>query len=166
MKFGVEGNYHCLSRVEGERFFMWNSAEHTDQENLRWSLLRAIEWGVWRAFLSGPVGPFLLLFMAWWKLVLLVGALTIVWAFVRYRFVNLFGAWLGCLWRQLSFVAVPVAVWLLVLRRDYLLACLALGWPFCTALFGLIVGGTQVGRIQEMFMRKLGYSKSDFHYKK
>ena len=46
---------------------VWNPEEHTNEENLRWSLLRGIEWGIWPAFLSIPVVPISLIFFSWWK---------------------------------------------------------------------------------------------------
>ena len=138
---------------------MWESSKRSDQENLRWSLLRGMEWGVWPAFLSGPIVPLLLLVVSLWKIVLGVGILTISWSFIRYKFVNVFWAELGCFWSQLSWVTVPTGVVLLLMHKHYLLAFVALIWPFISAFFGLFVGGAQAGRIQQMFMQKLGYDR-------
>ena len=140
-------------------FFLWKAPKHSDQENTKWSLLRGMEWGVWPAFLSGPVVPLLLLFIELWKIILVVGLLTVVWSFIRYKSVNVLWAGLGCYWSWLSWVTVPVGVIILLMHKSYLLAFLALVWPHITAFFGLLVGGAQAGRIQNIFMEKLGYSR-------
>lgn len=44
---------------------LWNPAEHSDQENLTWCYLRAIEWCAWPAFVSHPFIPILFLFVPW-----------------------------------------------------------------------------------------------------
>ena len=136
--------------------FVWKASENTFQENARWSLLRAIEWGIWPAFLSIPLVPLLLLFVPLWHIIIIVGILTILWSFVKYKFVNVLLATLGCFWVQLKWVSIPVSIVLLSLRRHYVLACVALVWPFISSFFGLVSGGTQIGRIEEMFMKKLG----------
>jgi hypothetical protein len=43
----------------------WNQG-YSDKENLQWSLLRAVEWGIWPAFLSQPIVSVLLMFFEWW----------------------------------------------------------------------------------------------------
>ena len=131
--------------------------EYGPQEKQRWCLLRAIEWGIWPAFLSIPLVPLLLLFVPLWNIIVVVGILTIAWSFVKYKFVNVLLAYLGCLWVQLKWISIPASIVLLLLRRHYLLACVALIWPFIASFFGLLSGGTQIGRIEEAFMKKLGY---------
>ena len=131
--------------------------EYGPQEKQRWCLLRAIEWGIWPAFLSIPLVPLLLLFVPLWNIIVVVGILTIAWSFVKYKFVNVLLADLGCLWVQLKWISIPASIVLLLLRRHYLLACVALIWPFIASFFGLLSGGTQIGRIEEAFMKKLGY---------
>ena len=45
-----------MLRVQ-EGCLVWNPADHSDQDNLTWSFLRAVEWGRWPIFLSQPVAP-------------------------------------------------------------------------------------------------------------
>jgi|SRR6516164_934128 hypothetical protein len=43
----------------------WNPDEHSLEENLRWALLRAMEWLTWPNFISQPIVPILLYFYPW-----------------------------------------------------------------------------------------------------
>jgi hypothetical protein len=54
---------------------VWNPSEHSDDENLRFCWLRAVEWGNWPTFISQPVVPIAILFWSW-KIV--VGAAVIL----------------------------------------------------------------------------------------
>jgi hypothetical protein len=135
----------------------WNPSEHSDEENLRWSWLRAVEWGIWPAFLSGPVVPLLLLFFEWWKIIGVVAILTILWSFIRYKYINLAMARFGVYFVFLKWIACPLAAIYLIVQHNYILAILAILWPMLAASLGIFVGGTQIGILQKMFMNKLGY---------
>lgn len=138
--------------------FIWNASAHNNEENLRWAWLRAVEWGIWPAFLSGPVVPLLLPFFEWWKIILVVIILTVIWAFIRYRYVNIFMADLGVYFVLLKWITCPVATIYLIVQHNYILAIMAITWPAIAGLFSIFVGGTKIGVIQNMFMKKLGYS--------
>ena len=58
---------------------MWRPEQHSDDENLRWALLRAIEWKHWPLFLSQPIVPVLLYFYPWPWVIGLVFVATFVW---------------------------------------------------------------------------------------
>ena len=141
--------------------FIWNPHHYTDQENLQWCWIRAIEWGIWPAFITIPVVPVLFLFFTWWKVICAIIILTILWAFVRYRFVNLTLATLGVYFVFLKWITCPVVALLLVLKHEYVLAILALIWPLLAANIGIFVGGSQIGIIQKMFMAELGYESKN-----
>jgi hypothetical protein len=95
------------------QFLGWNPLEHSDEENLRWSWLRAVEWGIWPAFLSGPIVPLLLPFFEWWKVIGIVVVLTVLWSFIRYKYVNLTMASFGVYFVSLKWVVCPaVAIYL------------------------------------------------------
>ena len=89
--------------------------EYGPQEKQRWCLLRAIEWGIWPAFLSIPLVPPLLLLVPLWHIIVIVGILTIVWSFIKYKFVDVSLATLGCFWVQLKWIAIPISVILVLL---------------------------------------------------
>ena len=56
----------------------WNPGQHSDDDNLRWSWLRAVEWGRWPVFLSQPIGPVLLIWLPWQQVALLVIGATLI----------------------------------------------------------------------------------------
>jgi len=67
----------------------WNPGEHSDDDNLRWSWLRAAEWGRWPVFLCQPIAPVLLIWLPWQQVASLVIGANLFWAaFIRYRFVS------------------------------------------------------------------------------
>jgi hypothetical protein len=48
----------------------------------------------------------------------------------------------------------------LLIQQNYISAVVALLWPiFLAPYLGIFIGGTKVGKIQEMFMAQLGYSE-------
>ena len=72
-----------------KRGVLWNPLEHSDDENLRWCWLRAIEWGKWPLFIAQAIVPILYLFLPWWWIVIAVVILTWLWAFIRYKYINI-----------------------------------------------------------------------------
>jgi len=140
--------------------FTWNPLEHGDAENLRWSSLRALEWGAWPAFISGPIVPLLLPFFEWWKVIGMVAVLTVLWSFIRYKYISLAIASFGAYFVLLKWVTCPAVALYLLLRHEYMLALLAVFWPKLSGLLGIFVGGVRIGALQEMFMNKLGYLKN------
>ncbi len=137
----------------------WNPAEHSDQENLTWAWLRAVEWGRWPIFLSQPIAPFFLLFFSWQLVVVGAILLNLLWAgFVRYRIVNINAAYYGAIIVRLKWFICPAAAIYLYLRGELVEAALALFWPLLIFVIGAIPT-TQVGKIQNMFMTQLGYQR-------
>jgi TPR repeat protein len=137
----------------------WNQG-YSDQENSQWSMLRAIEWGILPAFLSQSIVPVLLMFFGWWEVIGAFIILTILWSFVRYRFVNVAMARFVVFFVLLKWITIPTAVIYLLIQQNYISAVVALLWPiFLAPYLGIFIGGTDIGKIQEMFMAQLGYSK-------
>lgn len=136
----------------------WNQG-YSEQENLQWSMLRAIEWGIWPAYLSQSFVPVLLMFFEWWEVISVFIILTILWSFIRYRYVNVALARFGVFFVILKWITVPAAVIYLLIQKNYISAVVALLWPmFLAPYLGIFVGGTKIGKIQEMFMAQLGYT--------
>lgn len=137
---------------------LWNPAEHSDQENLTWSYLRAIEWNAWPVFVSQPIIPILFLFWPWLIVIVSLVILNLIWAFlVRHNFVVPHLAYFAPLFVQLKWVTVPVAVVILMIRGNYILAAVSLFWPLLAGIVGY-VPGSLVGKTQKMFMASLGYA--------
>ncbi len=136
---------------------VWNLTEHTDEENLQWSWFRAIEWGRWPAFVAQPIAPILLLFLPWQTLVISIIACNLLWALVRYRYVSVGLASAGRIFVMLKW---PVSVGMgayFFFAGDKTLAGTAALWPFITLVIG-ILPTTQIGKIQKLFMNRLGYA--------
>src|SRR5689334_10260251 len=95
---------------------LWEPSEHSDEDNLQWSGLRAIEWGAWPAFLSQPFAPLVIILVPWFFVLFFVMAANILWAmFVRYRFVSpAVAAWgpMLALLRWITCPASAIYLWL------------------------------------------------------
>jgi hypothetical protein len=135
---------------------LWRAAEHSDQDNLTWSHLRALEWSRWPAFVLQPVAPILLIWLPIGTVVVGIVILNFLWALVRRRFVSVALADLGCLFVRLKWIFGPGSAAYLFMHGDRTKAVVALLWPAVTLLISVFPTG-QVGNIQTMFMRQLGY---------
>jgi hypothetical protein len=136
---------------------------HSDQDNLHWSLLRAIEWGRWPLFLSQAGAPVLLIWFPWTAVVSAAFLMNVLWALVaRYRFVSVPAADFGALFVLAKWLTWPAATayMFFVGRRPE--CWVALAWPVLILALGIFTP-TRVGRIQTKFMRELGYEPSDIN---
>jgi hypothetical protein len=136
---------------------VWNPAEHSDEENLRWSYLRAIEWGRWPIFVSQIYAPVLLLFLPWQAVVIAVILTNILWAiFIRYSHVSVGAASTAAVLTRLKWVLCPIIAIYLLASGNIANAVLALFWPLVIFVIGAFPT-VRVGKIQKMFMAQLGY---------
>jgi hypothetical protein len=138
---------------------MWIPTEHSDEENLRWCWLRAVEWGSWPVFISQPIAPLALLFFPWWAVILATIGANAIWTlFVRYKVVDPALAFFGAIVVRFKWITCPVAAYALWHRDMRAVAMMALLWP----LLILVMPGwpAQIGVIQEMFMGCLGYQRT------
>ena len=140
---------------------LWNPAEHTDQENLIWCRLRAIEWNAWPVFMSQPIVPLLFLIWPWWVIVVDLIVINVFWGlFIRYKTVIPALAEFGVYFVKLKWLSVPFTVVFLIMRGQYYLAAVTLFWPWLAGIVGGVPGGL-VGKTQKMFMTCLGYRHQD-----
>src|SRR5262249_16254617 len=140
---------------------MWNALEHSDEENLRWSWLRAMEWASWPAFLSQVIAPVARIFTPWWGVLGGVLGLNVLWAIsVRYRFISLSASYLGVFVTILKWVVCPAAAGYIVWKGHWAVGLLALLWPLVAIVISAIPP-TQIGVLQKQFMAKLGYTNSE-----
>jgi len=138
---------------------MWDPNNHSDDENLRWSWLRAVEWGSWPTFVSQPIVPIVFLFFRWWSVLVVITAANLLWkAFVTYRVVSVDLAFLGEHFARLKWIASILACYLLWRNGAKGTALLALFWPFLAGFVPPI--SAQIGVIQQMFMQRLGYEST------
>lgn len=135
---------------------MWNPYEHSDDENLRWAWLRAVEWGAWPIFISQPIAPVVLVFFPWWSVILVTSAANALWTvFIRYKFVIPAVAFWGAVIVRLKWITCPTAAYILWLKGMRAAAMMALLWPLLILI--MPYGSGQIGVIQRMFMQCLGY---------
>lgn len=137
----------------------WNPAQQTDQENLTWCYIRAIEWKAWPAFLSQPVVPIFFIFIPWYYVLLTLIVLSWLWATVRHKFVNPAFAELAVFFVKLKWATIPISVIYLAYTGHYILAIVSLFWTYLAGIVGFVPGGL-TGRIQKMFMASFGYESN------
>jgi hypothetical protein len=148
------------------RILLWSPFEHTDQENLNWCRARAVEWDDWPMWISLPIAPILFTFVSWVPVTVAVLVCNVFWWPIKLRWINLKLAELvGLLCRLLKWpISIACAAYLL-LHAERGQAIVALLWPLVIlvlkipvesvmAMFGWL---PQVGRLQKLFMRRLGY---------
>ena len=134
----------------------WKPSEHSDQENLTWSYLRAIEWGRWPIFVSQPVAPILLVFFNWGLVMVGVILVNIFWSFfLRYLFVSVTAAYWGAVFVRLKWLLCPGAAIYLFLHGKTVPAILSLSWPALIFILGALPT-TKTVTIQKMFLKALG----------
>jgi hypothetical protein len=150
---------------------LWNPSQHSNDDNVRWSWLRAVEWIQWPLFMSQPVVPVLLYFYRWPVVVGGVVVITFLWRAVIVPFwvaPNL--ADVGVLFVRLKYITAPLMAYLLWQRGETLIAVVALLWPLIgpiaqwvtaplLALLSLTPLGkaSQIGPVQARLLNALGW---------
>jgi hypothetical protein len=154
----------------------WKAEQHSDDENLRWTLLRAIEWKEWPLFVSLPIIPVLICFYPWF---LVIGGITIItfvwWLIVAPRFTPSTIIDLSVYFVWLKFVTSPLMAYHIWQSGRPWTAALALSWPFAGyAIVSWLLmwpqallasteraKAAQIGVIQQRLMGRLGYIRQD-----
>lgn len=140
----------------------WNAAAQTDQENLAWSFLRALEWEAFPAFVSQPVVPILFIFEPWYLVIGAVFLLMVIWLPFRNSFVVPIVSELAVFFVKLKWISVPVAAIYLFYSGHYILAIASLLWTLIAAGLGFILPGGRTNVIQKRLMNALGYENREF----
>ncbi|MGD0828147.1 MAG: hypothetical protein ABSA09_08705 [Desulfobaccales bacterium] len=133
--------------------------EFTEPELQRWLFLRAVEWANWPSFISQPLAPIIFIFF-WWPYVLAgILVLDILWASIRYSYVNPQIANAGAIFvGWLTWPAAIGATIYLVMHGNYIPEVLALLWPL---LAGFVCIPAKLGLINLAFAKKIGYVAQD-----
>jgi hypothetical protein len=140
---------------------LWNPTEHSDQENLTWCHLRAIEWCAWPVFVSQPIIPLLFLFWSPFTIIMFLIIANIIWALVvRDKIVVPSLAYLAVYFVKLKWLTIPITLVVLIQRGDYILVVISLLWPILSGIVGYFPGRL-VGKTQKMFMSDMGYNYQD-----
>ena len=134
---------------------LFSPREYTYEEVSRWCWLRAIEWGRWPLFIAQPIAPILFIFFPWWKIVIAVVVLDWLWTLIRYKYISIILADLGCLIVYLKWpLSVGVGIYFLVMG-NYLLSAFSVFWPIITLILQFITPPMQIGKIQELLLNKV-----------
>jgi len=149
---------------------MWNADQHTDDDNLRWSWLRAVEWDAYPFFISQPVVPLLLTAVTWWKILVGLFLVQLVWtSFVLTRFVSTRLSDVGPVIVLAKWIICPLVAFYLYKTDQIWLAVVALTWPIAMLLvvkpiawgvMALVIEPfnielSQIGVIQRRLMQQL-----------
>jgi len=120
-----------------------------------WLWLRAAEWANWPSFVSQPIVPILFIFFPWPLVLASVFILDILWALVRYGYINVRAASYAV--NFVFFTKWPVAfvsAILLFAHHRIFAGILTIAWPL--GLAGVIAVPGQIGRLQGLFAKKIG----------
>ena len=144
---------------------MWEPSQHSNDNNVLWSWLRAVEWVTWPLFLSQPIVPVLLYFFSWPIVLGGVVLITLLWrAFIVPYWVSPSLADAGPKLVKLKFITVPLMAYLLWQRGETLMAMIAIFWPIVgpltnpSSLLSLTPLGkaSQIGLVQTRIQMAIG----------
>lgn len=135
----------------------WNPAGATFEENSRYCLLRAIEWGQWPIFVTQPIIPILFLFYPWESVVFGIIIINFLWGFIRKIFISPFLADVGAMLVHLKwFVSIGIGIYFFT-QGDNLLAILSIIWPIIVMFAQAISIPAKNGELQIIFLKGMGY---------
>ncbi|MFZ1082361.1 MAG: hypothetical protein WAO19_10605 [Candidatus Kryptoniota bacterium] len=145
---------------------LWDPSAQTDDENLRWCWLRAVEWDSFILFVTQPIVPLLMLLnVSWVALLIVLLILNWLWQLtIAYRYVNVVIADMGSLFVHLKwFASIGVGVYFLI-NADYMNTAISAAWPLVVLIMTFFSNfirphKAEIGSLQTMFIRKLGYQK-------
>ena len=136
---------------------MWNPEVHSEDENVQWCGLRAIEWGRWPLFLSQTIGPLLLLLLPINIVITGFFTMNMLWALVRYQFVSPRLASIGVFFTFPKFLIWIGCAAFFFVHHVTSKALVSLLWLPIISIIG-VIPTTQVGILQGRFMEALGLS--------
>jgi hypothetical protein len=155
---------------------MWIASEHSNDENMQWSWIRAVEWVGWPLFITQPIVPILLYFPHGPVLLIALVITTFLWRSLIVPFwVSPGLAFAGCYFVKLKFITTPPMAYLLWQRGDTLIAIAALFWPLLgpmvvgwliafpsSLLFLTPIGkASQIGLVQKRFLSAIGFRPTE-----
>ena len=140
----------------------------SDDENLKWCWLRALEWDAFVLFVTQPIAPLLfLLNYNWVTITIVLLMLNWIWQIlIAYRYVNVLIADLGSLFVHLKWpVSIGVGIYFLA-NANYANAVVSAAWPLIVLGLTLLSSFVRPNKpeaatLQTRFMQKLGYQRKE-----
>jgi hypothetical protein len=127
---------------------------YTPEEISRLAWLRAAEWLAWPAFISQPLLPIFYLLWPWYYVIAWVALATVMWRFVRYRFLSYTLAAAGCLFVRLKWPVMLVPSIYFAAHHEYWLAILTLCSPLVEMALVVLSPG-MIGAVQRRIVGQL-----------
>lgn len=158
MTFSAEKADRC-ERSPEPSLRMWKESvcSYTNEEQVRWSWLRALEWASWPLFMSQVVAPFLILYCPSWLVILWVIAVNIAWALlISQTVVVLSLAYWGALAVRLKWIVSAISALVLFSRSRPVAGIVALLWPVIVMIL-VFPKPARVRSIQGTILRRLGF---------
>jgi hypothetical protein len=151
---------------------MWNPNEHSDDENVQWCWLRAVEWIRWPYFISQPRAPVMLLLWWWPTVVFIILLANLLWYFfVRPFVIILWVSQFGVYFVRLKWLVCPGMAIYFYSVGQVTNAWISLLWPVLIILIPLlplvsllalaVIPTAPIGPILKRFMMALGYHPRD-----
>ena len=134
---------------------LWNPSIHTDEENVRWAFLRAIEWGSWPTFLGQALGPIFFPFYSWWKVAIAIVIADWLWSLIRYVFVSPFLAEVGVFVVLLKWLICPSIAVFFLIQHDVYMFIISLSWLLISVLIDIPTPSTPIGFLQRLFLKSM-----------
>ncbi|MDE1919381.1 MAG: hypothetical protein KGH56_01645 [Patescibacteria group bacterium] len=147
----------------------FNPQKNSFEYNQRWAQLRAIEWAKLPEFLSLALAPISFLFWTWWKVIVVVVLLGLLWVPIQRRFVNLRLSILALDISHLKWPSAIIVAVYFVYHRLFFLGLISILYPtslistvFEFPFFYLLHQGFHIktpsfGEIEERLLFKMGY---------
>jgi hypothetical protein len=143
----------------------WDPSQNTDQENERYSHLRAIEWSSYIVFICPLITPFLILWLGWVEAIILTVIAEYVWIFVfadnpSFRVVS-------SLVLPVNVLKWPISIILAVVyyfdRHNLILSTLLALFPILSWFLMFLeipamkIKNIQIGILEKKLLKQMGY---------
>ncbi len=131
---------------------------YSDSDVQRWLLLRALEWVNLPTFASRATVPLFLIVFPWQYVFLAFALAILLWLPLRHKFVSVLVARVAIFLGLFAWPAAIGSAAYLLYHGHYILAVVAVIWPFASAFVQL---PGRVGEIKLAFAFRVGYLSAD-----
>lgn len=139
----------------------YNPNTATNEENLRWAWLRAVEWGNWPLFIAQPIAPILFRYYTWWHVIIGILVISWVWCLIRYKFISIILMDLASTFVHLKW-PISIIIGILFLREhNYFYAAISGFYIVINWFMIFLVPSVKIGVLQKIIMTAFGYESMD-----